>query len=261
MNICIVSLHVESNKKIATDLLKKTFDNWRYFSKKYGYDIKFFDELISKEKRAHPAWQKLLVFRKLKQYDAVCWVDTDIIFTKQAPNFECEKIKEVVESKKILAVKEPAIVSKNETIDYSKFYMMTLGRCPKTINLFNSGLFIASPKQMGDELESVYWNGDECKSHYEMPALNELIFNQDNAFIEMENKFNRLYTPLKSMNFLKGCLINIKMYNKMKYWKYEMSLYPNASYLKKLVKDSYGIHFCGGKQLAQSKALEIISNA
>ena len=63
-------------------------NNWSIYAEKHGYDCTMITELIDKNMhRKDIQMQKMLVFNKFKEYDAVIYVDNDIIINPLAPAF------------------------------------------------------------------------------------------------------------------------------------------------------------------------------
>ncbi len=70
---------------LATDIVS---NNWNYYAEKHGYDCILFTDLLDPSMhRKSIMMQKMLVFNKLKDYDAVVYLDTDIIINPNAPAF------------------------------------------------------------------------------------------------------------------------------------------------------------------------------
>lgn len=63
-------------------------DNWLFWCERHGYKCFFFGEPLDPSMhRSNPMMQKLLIFDKLRSYDAVVYIDNDIIINPNAPAF------------------------------------------------------------------------------------------------------------------------------------------------------------------------------
>jgi hypothetical protein len=64
--------------------------NWEAYCRRHGYDLVLFDQPLDTSPRARarsPAWQKCLIpaHARVDAYDAVVWVDSDIVINPEAP--------------------------------------------------------------------------------------------------------------------------------------------------------------------------------
>jgi hypothetical protein len=61
---------------------------WERYAHRHGYEIVVFSDPLDNSPRAQarsPAWQKCCVLDKLKNYDRVIWIDSDIVIHPAAP--------------------------------------------------------------------------------------------------------------------------------------------------------------------------------
>src|SRR5437870_3310658 len=85
----IVSIVIGDRYQTAWDRACKS--TWTAYAQKYGYDIVIIQCHLDESDRARArsvSWQKLLVLSQpwARHYERVVWVDSDIVFSKTAPD-------------------------------------------------------------------------------------------------------------------------------------------------------------------------------
>lgn len=212
------------NKVIVTLVIGKKYqerwqatckENWSRYAEKHGYDIICISKSLDESNRAKArsaAWQKCLVLghEKVKQYDQVAWVDSDILMNPHAPCI----VSQVSEPQKVGAVEMfsgplsetfPSASAKSESLaDRSKSFwnwpFSTGKEFYKNVSLpddfsevVQTGVMVLSPKLHRDIFEHVYHTYEHQDGQaFEMECLSyELV--KANLVSWLDYRFNRLW--------------------------------------------------------------------
>lgn len=234
--------------------------NWQRYAEKHGLDIIAIDEKINPQDNRSPAWQKCLVLtdEKVRQYEQVAWVDSDIIINENAPN-----IFDGVPLEKVGAVKGYQQLYRNgsfpaEMMDYLKtpyndakgWYEMN-GLTPHEF-VVQTGVLVLSPQHHASLLNDIFNSPtDSTTGDYEMPLLSHTIL-QNDLVHWLDERFNLLWTG-QMVYHCPECLppkqtdpFVLRQFKKLTRGHYQ---FPPKSALNKALKDavekSYFLHFAG----------------
>ncbi|WP_115717971.1 hypothetical protein [Gallaecimonas mangrovi] len=246
--------------------------NWLLYTKKYDIDLIVIESPIDTSdiaKNRSPAWQKCLILKdeRVKNYDQVAWVDSDILINPNSPN-----IFEFVKEDEIGAVDGYSVPDRENHIrileDRYKYwesinlpyienlhpheYHNVFGLPDKFDYVVQTGVIVLSPKYHADILEYVYYNYEDKGGpewNYEMRPLSYEL--QKNCNIKWLNyKFNATWDSIKNTYFpflrenKKSILM--KLISRIPF---TISLFKNEKLTKKCMFSTYEsvyfFHFAG----------------
>lgn len=212
------------------------------YANKYNFDIVLIDSLIDESQEKHVAWQKLLIGKvdKLKKYETLIWIDTDIVINvENAPN-----ILDGVPKDRIGAVRYHPLLS--QPLFYASQHRVSNGLSAEQFNLnllrihnleanpkclINSGVLVI-PKNLLYILENTYYKYKELKNnqHQEQVFLSyELYSNRLTYFID--DRFNAVWYEFKQGPYYFNC-----------------SKEGDKQLIKKVLSEVYFLHFAGPKK-------------
>lgn len=190
--------------------------SWENYASKLNCEIIIFSKPLDNSKRAQgrsPAWQKCLVLQeeKIKNYDQIAWLDSDIIINKAAPsifdNVELEEVGAVdawripdfqsvslyhQKLQQFLMQKGIEVIDKaNTPQEYYRFF----GLLPISDRVVQTGVLVLSPEFHSKTCLKVYQDYEDKGSsqwHYEMRPLSyELILNHKMKWLDY--RFNSIW--------------------------------------------------------------------
>ncbi|MBU7585803.1 MAG: hypothetical protein KAF91_23465 [Nostoc sp. TH1S01] len=189
----IVTLTV--GQKFSQQWKNFCYKNWKNYADKYKYDLITIDEPLDVSERAQnrsPAWQKCLILSsaKTRNYSQVVWIDADILINTEVAPCICSMIPE----DRIGGVKADAYPSKEiyyrqlklryeiwskQNVNYIDnltpyLYYKNYGIETNINEIFQTGVFVASPKHHCHIFEKVYHEYEEKGAsawNYEMRPL------------------------------------------------------------------------------------------
>lgn len=272
MNRAIVTITLGKKHQV---LWKKICEkNWKKYCSKYNLDLVVINLPLDDTERGKlrsPSWQKCLILGhyKVKNFDQVAWLDSDILINNsKAPNiFENIGINEIggVEDwiyptpeqyikMKINQNKYAQLINKpslNESSinEYYENYGLP--------NLFNKvvqgGVLVFSPKYHKELLEKIYYNYEDKGAnywHYEMRPLSFEILNS-NQIKWLDERFNRIWEIDKELfepNLFEINKKNSLFFKILRRIDFELGTSFLGNYsktLKKYFDKSYFFHFAG----------------
>jgi len=187
------------------------------YCKTFQYDLICISEILDQSERASkrsPAWQKLLILSQpwSANYQQIVWLDTDILIN----NSNATDIAKLVPIEKVGGVDQVCIPTKElYKIAFQRYYLINFGSVPEINNIspedyylnnnilcqqpmsqvFQTGVFVASPNFHKEIFEHTYYNYEEISSsnlmigQFEMPALSYEIITKNLVFW-IQNQFN-----------------------------------------------------------------------
>jgi hypothetical protein len=190
--------------------------NWHRYAEFHGYDVICIDRPLDESPRAQsrsPCWQKCLFLsdERVKKYDRVVWLDSDILIN---PNSPC--IVEAVPEEKVGAVEMFACLSESfpgirrgeteslqdraiqfwgwQNIFRSSQEFYSISGLPDTFTqMIQTGVMVLSPAYHQSILEQAYYNHDDSVEHRgEMQHLSYEIV-KANCVHWLDYRFNRLW--------------------------------------------------------------------
>ncbi|MDJ1175404.1 hypothetical protein [Roseofilum capinflatum] len=203
------------------------YTNWQRYAELQGYDLICINSPLDKYSRGKsrsPCWQKCLILgdKRVKKYDRVVWLDSDILIN---PNSPC--IVEGVPEEKVGAVEmfsslseyfpgsEPGKIEilqdraiefwgwKNTFRSSQEFYAIS-GLPDQFDKMIQSGVMVLSPQHHQSILEEAYYHHEDSVEHGgEMQHLSYEIV-KNNCVHWLDYRFNRLWSEclLKDYPFL-----------------------------------------------------------
>lgn len=193
---------------------------WTAYCERHGYDLIVFDQPLDTSARAaarSPAWQKCLVLGqdRMKDYDRVVWLDSDVLVNPLAPS-----IVEGVPPEKIGATDEltyptvaehqavvRALVTNPQDLDIgnAELYHTRVGLPGGQRHIIQTGVLVLSPAHHRKLLERVYEDYDDAGPalFYEMRFLSHEIQRQALAHW-LDKRFNALVLWLFQANCVRS---------------------------------------------------------
>jgi hypothetical protein len=226
-------MSIKKNKAIVTLIIGEKYqklwkqyaqNSWEQYARKYGYDLICFDQPLDNSERASkrsPSWQKCLILgqEKIKQYDQVVWIDSDVVIN----NTLAPDITENVPLDKVGAVdawsmpnqaayqvmhERRIFLSKKYKVDTPSFgihqeYYTDYGLEAVSQNTVQCGILVLSPHHHKDVLEYVYYHYEDKGSphwHYEMRPLSYELIKVD-VVAWLDYRFNLIVEEYKMLHF------------------------------------------------------------
>ena len=265
VTIAIGDMHYNFWKKYASK-------SWELYAEKHGYDIICFQEPLDNSERAKKrsvSWQKCLILNdpKVKQYDRVVWLDSDIIIN----HFDAPCIVSTVKEDAIGVVnawefsevnyhflqKRMINYCKRHRLPYyniGKQYFIDYGLPAVSDKAVQGGVLVLNPSHHSKIMEAVYFNYEDNRPaywHYEMrPISFEII--SSNLCQWIDNRFNYVVENLKltryyhryPQNYYERVLriLTIKLYKLLsllgfRFWQEDL--------VNEALLEGYFIHFAG----------------
>jgi hypothetical protein len=241
------------SKKFYNRWKKYIFKNWKVYCNNHGLGLIIIKDFIDKtETKKKANWQKLLIGKKLKEYnfrfkiENICYLDSDIIINCYgAPNiFNYHKKNRIsvvnqykqlpynyFETQKRISLLRNLFYSKKYPLDSSIFMtpqqIFKYHGFKKFDNYFCSGLFIFNLKKHSSFLEEIYFKykketttltgGDEPVINYEFQKLGNLNWldykYQAIWLFEMANKYPFLYKFGKNNHKLQSECVSSSLFS------------------------------------------------
>ena len=192
--------------------------NWQKYAELHGYDLICIDQPLDDSSRAKSrsaAWQKCLILsdERVKKYDRVVWIDSDIFIN---PNSPCV-VSHIPEDKvgavsafaqfyEPLPGKEQILI--NRIVEFwnwpyrnaKEYYSGAL--LPDSFDqVVQTGVMVLSPHKHDSILEYTYHHYDETPlGNFEMDALSyELL--KTNCVHWLDDKFNKVWVACMVMDY------------------------------------------------------------
>jgi len=246
--------------------------NWKKYANKYNYDVVVIDNYIDESRKAKtrsPSWQKCLILQheKVKKYDQVVWIDSDVVINfKNTPD-----ISEGVPLEMVGAVDQYSILGRN-------IYLAMLKRCyieweKQNINfiknlypndyhkvygleqdinyVIQTGVMVLSPKYHNEIMSQVYEKYDDKGGpewNFEMRPLSyELQLNFDIKWLDY--RFNFVWPVFQQFAYP---FFKYSMFQKVVE---KLGIQYFSKDIKKLVNtafnNSYFLHFAGSQDFVK----------
>lgn len=242
--------------------------NWKEYANKYNYDVVVIDNYIDasrKAKNRSPSWQKCLILQheKVKEYDRVIWIDSDVVINfKNAPD-----ISEGVPLETVGAVDQYSILGRNiylamlkrcyiewekQNINFIKNlspsdYHKVYGLLQDFNHVVQTGVMVLSPEYHNKIISQVYEKYDDRGGpewNYEMRPLSyELQLNFDIKWLDY--RFNFVWPVFQQFAYP---FFRYTMYQKVmqkfgiQYFSKDIKKFINTAF-----KNSYFLHFAGSQ--------------
>lgn len=195
---------------------KLCLSNWGRYAELQGYDVICIDSPLDESSRAKsrsPCWQKCLILgdERVKKYDRVVWIDSDILIN---PNSPC--IVDQVPEDKVGAVEMFACLGESlpgtdpggkqiiqdraiqfwrwtNTFRSSKEFYLISGLPEAFDSMIQTGVMVLSPRYHRSLLEQAYYDRDDSVEHAgEMQHVSYEIV-KANCVHWLDYRFNRLW--------------------------------------------------------------------
>jgi len=247
--------------------------NWRRYAEHHGYDLICIDSPLDKSLRAQSrsaAWQKCLILsdERVKKYDRVVWVDSDILINPNAPCIVSKVPEDKVGAVEMftgplgesLPGKDQFLIDRsidlyNWSFRTGRDFYRNVGLPSTFAKVAQTGVMVLQPSRHRSILEHTYYTYQQVdQGHYEMESLSYELVKTDCVYW-LDYRFNRLWIEcvLRDYPFL---LPKPKLENKIvRGWKHmlrgDFRLPPKkitTACLNSAFLNSYFLHFAGQTQ-------------
>lgn len=164
----------------------------RAYAEKIGVDfIVINTPAISEKYKVPKKYEKFQIFELLARYEAVLFVDTDIVVTREAPN-----VFELVPPDTFCAVSEEGFSGSLQEKEVTQKY---LGEVNWRNTYFNSGLMVIPKSHRElfnlDDKQIAYWATGDFRKNYpsllnDQPFLNYYLNKLSLPFFELDYRYN-----------------------------------------------------------------------
>jgi hypothetical protein len=246
--------------------------NWRRYAEHHGYDLICIDSPLDKSLRAQSrsaAWQKCLILsdERIKKYDRVVWVDSDILINPNAPCIVSKVPEDKVGATNAFEqfaesllgnsnfLMDKAVKSLRWSFRNSKEYYLKANLPEVFEKVVQTGVIVLSPRYHRSILEYTYYNhNDTPVGDYEMEGLSyELL--KANCVHWLDSQFNTLWSAqmVKNYPFLlppeKTEIKPIRVWKRLTRGHYQLPpKRVTVACLKAALSNSHFLHFAGATQ-------------
>lgn len=188
--------------------------NWRKYAESHGYDLICIDTPLDNSPRAQSrsaAWQKCLILsdERVKKYDRVVWIDSDILINPNSPCIFSQVPEDKIgatdtfagllseplprENGKQQLVVDRVVQFWNWSFRTGKEFYARVGLPDSFDGVVQTGVMVLSPRYHREILEHTYYNYEgKPGEHFEMESLSYEIV-KANCIYWIDSRFNRMW--------------------------------------------------------------------